>query len=71
LGGFVKNRSSGSASFSDIVERLIARWIEDMFPDVRNKGIDFYHMGGRLFPYDASSGFATHHKYASVIGNHP
>jgi len=38
-----------------------------VFPAVRNGRIDFYWGGGKLFSYKQSSGFTTHHKYASVL----
>jgi hypothetical protein len=38
-----------------------------VFPAVRNERIDFYWGGGKLFSYGQSSGFTTHHKFASVL----
>jgi len=38
-----------------------------VFPAVREERIDFYWGGGKLFSYEQSSGFKTHHKYASVL----
>ena len=38
-----------------------------VFPAIRNERIDFYWGGGKLFSYDTTYGFRTHHKYASVL----
>jgi hypothetical protein len=39
---------------------------EEVFLTVRNKYLDFYHQGGRLFKFE-KKGFQTHIKYAAVI----
>jgi len=42
----------------------------EVFPAIRNKVIDFYYKGGRLFSYDKDR-FRTHIKYASAYKEHP
>jgi len=52
----------------DIINRFKkSNRYRDVFPAIRNRRIDFYHKGGKLFSYDATNGFTTHHKYASVV----
>jgi hypothetical protein len=55
--------------YPDIVEPYDARSEihGDVFPAIRNKRIDFYHKGGKLFSFTENHGFITHHKYASVL----
>lgn len=53
----------------DIQERFYKRIDigRDVFPAVRNKRMDFYYKGGKLFSFRARKGFTTHNKYASVL----
>jgi len=43
------------------------KWNTRVFPAVRDRRIDFYFAGGKLFSYRKGSGFSTHRKYASVL----
>jgi len=39
----------------------------NVFPAIRKNRIDFYYQGGKLFSWDNTGSFKTHHKYASVL----
>jgi len=43
------------------------KWNTRVFPAVRDRRVDFYFAGGKLFSYRKGAGFSTHRKYASVL----